>query len=123
MIIENILVLNVIKKIEEINNDPEITKLLKQVYNDDVDKIELYIGMWAEEKLGNSLHGTFVTAMFASTVITLLTSTPLIRKDWKKLITPLGRQIVENFRDLEDLVELHTKLTRYDVGARVVKDD
>jgi len=111
------------KKIEEINNDPEITKLLKQVYNDDVDKIELYIGMWAEEKLGNSLHGTFVTAMFASTVITLLTSTPLIRKDWKKLITPLGRQIVENFRDLEDLVELHTKLTRYDVGARVVKDD
>jgi len=109
-------------KIEEISDDPEIVNVLKEVYNDDVDKIELYVGMWAEEKLGNSLHGTFVTALFASTVITLLTSTPLIRKDWKKLITPLGRQIVNDFRTLEDLIDLHTKLSGYDVGARVTKE-
>jgi len=110
-------------KIEEINDDPEITKLLKEVYNDDVNKIELYVGIWAEEKLGNSLHGTFVTAMFASTVITLLTSTPLIRKDWKTLITPLGKQIVDNFRNLGDLVELHTKLSRYDIDERIKQED
>jgi len=107
-------------KIEEISDDEDIVNALKQVYNNDVDKIEFYVGIFAEEKIGRSLHGTFTTALFSSCIITLLTSTPLLRKDWNKILTPLGKQMVDKFLNFGDLVQLHTKLKGKEVKTRTV---
>merc|ERR1712154_707310 len=107
---------------DEITDDKEVVNMLNELYDGDVDKVEFYIGIFAEDKIGNALHGAFLTAMFASTVITLLTSSPLLRKDWSKILTPLGKQIVNDFNSLTDLVELHTKLLKTDVSTRTLSN-
>eukprot|EP01084_Bolivina_argentea_P282887 484349_1 len=106
--------------IDEISDNTQIVNQLKQIYNNDVNKIEYYVGIFAEEKLGNALHGCMVTAVFSSFVLSLLTSTKLLRKDWKEMLTPLGKQIVNQTDSIKDLTYLHTNIKKKSRGNEYI---
>ena len=105
--------------IDEINDDPKIVNALKQVYGENgVDNIEYYVGIFAEQKYGNSLGGIFLNSIFTSAMITHITSSPLLRMNWNEMITPLGKQIFNECGSFHELISRHTKLYNEDCGFR-----
>ena len=46
--------------IDEITDNQALRDKLNALYDGDVDKVEFYIGIFAEDKLGGSLHGPFL---------------------------------------------------------------
>ena len=87
---------------------------MKQLYKD-IDNVEYYVGLFAEDKIGKSVHGPFLTNVFASIIFSLITSSKLLRKDWNTMLTPIGKKIVNKYRTIGDLIELHTDLNKDDV--------
>jgi len=103
---------------EELTEDAEVLESLRKLYRS-VDDVEFYVGLFAEIKLGKALHGTTVTALFASFVMSFVTSSLLFRKPWKEMLTPLGKQIVNNTHHVKDLIRLHTDLKMTEFSFRV----
>ena len=103
---------------EELTDDKDIQKKLKNIYHD-IDNVEFYVGIFAEEKIGKAIHGPFLTSSFASFVFSLITSTKLLRQDFNRILTPVGKQILSKYNHFEDLIALHTDIKKSDVNWRV----
>ena len=106
---------------EELTDDKDVQDALRDVYHD-IDSVEFYVGLFAEDKTGKVLHGPFLTAIFASFILSLLTSTKLLRKDWNTMLTPVGKQMANKYRDISDLIELHTDLKKDDIKWKINDD-
>ena len=82
----------------------------KDIYGH-IDNVEFFVGLFAEEKIGK--------ATFSSFVFSLITTSKLLKKDWNKMITPIGKQIVNKFTTVYHLFELHTNLRKGEISLRI----
>ena len=68
-----------INKWEDLTEDEEAIKALNEVYGDDVEKLDLIVGLHAEKKIkGFAISETafFIFLLMASRYVTLYTQTP-----------------------------------------------
>ena len=108
------------KSFEELTDDKFTQDKLRNIYHD-IDNVEFYVGIFAEEKIGKALHGPFLTGSFAAFVFSLITSTKLLRKDFNTILTPVGKQIINKYRHMEDLIALHTDIDKNDINWRITE--
>ena len=80
---------------------------------------KFYVGIFAEENDLGNVNGPFLTELVAAWAYTGVMFNRLNQQNWDELITPLGTQIVDNTKYLQDLIDLHLpKLANQDITMR-----
>lgn len=95
-----------IRDFAQLNSDPEIQSRLSALY-DDVDQLELYVGLFAEEAEGRSLFGDLMLQMVAVDAFSQIFTNPLLSRYVHNADTfsRYGLEVIEATRSVQDLVE------------------
>lgn len=94
-----------VTQFDQITGNPRTQELLQQLYGD-VDKVELYVGLFAEDTPSNSLLGPLATRVIAIDALTHVLTSPLLAENIynKDTFSPVGWEIIHETKTLSDLV-------------------
>lgn len=94
-----------VTQFDQITGNPRTQELLQQLYGD-VDKVELYVGLFAEDTPSNSLLGPLATRVIAIDALTHVLTSPLLAENIynKHTFSPVGWEIIHETKTLSDLV-------------------
>ncbi|MEM9090799.1 MAG: peroxidase family protein [Cyanobacteria bacterium P01_F01_bin.53] len=94
-----------VKRFNQITGDPKTQALLKQLYGN-VDNIELYVGLFAEDTPRNSLLGRLATRVIAVDALSHVLTNPLLAENVynKETFSEVGWEIIQETQTLSDLV-------------------
>jgi prostaglandin-endoperoxide synthase 2 len=100
------------EKFEDICDDPEIVEGLRRVYKGNIDDVEYYPGIFAEEKLWGGIHGAILALSGVScTYAGIFSSRLLLPHVYKpSTFSEAGMKIIEETTLLQQLVGWNTKL-------------
>ena len=101
-----------LEKFEEICDDPAIVEGLRRVYKGNINDVEYYPGIFAEEKLWNGLHGATLALMGVSCTYSGIFSSRLLLPEvfTPTTFSPTGMKIIEETKLLEQIVGWNSKL-------------
>ena len=91
---------------DDLTSDKELGAELKALYGD-IDNLEFFIGLFAEQGDDNELFGDLMLSMVASDAFTQALTNPLLSKHVfnKDTFTKYGMKVIKNTGSLADLVE------------------
>ncbi|MEL7353813.1 MAG: peroxidase family protein [Cyanobacteria bacterium P01_A01_bin.116] len=94
-----------VTRFNQITGDPQAQSLLEQLYGD-VDNVELYVGLFAEEVPPNALLGPLATRLIAVDALSHVLTNPLISEHVynKETFSSVGWEIIQETQTLSDLV-------------------
>ncbi|MEH3055111.1 MAG: hypothetical protein PGN13_14120 [Patulibacter minatonensis] len=98
--------LDPIESIDELTSDPELRTMLTDLYGD-IDHVEWYVGIFAEDYPDYMMMGELVTAMVANDAFTQALSNPLLARhifDDDATFSPTGRTIIDNTRSIAQII-------------------
>lgn len=95
-----------VTKFEQINGDPQVVQGLKKVYGD-VDKIEFFVGLFAEESRPRSAVPSLIGRMVALDAFSQALTNPLLSKNVynEATFSAEGMRIIETTKSLREIVE------------------
>jgi len=90
---------------DELTGDPVLADRLLQLYGD-IDNVEFFIGLFAEDPDGGALFGELMTTMVAHDAFTQALTNPLLSKNVfnRDTFTPYGMKTIRQTSRLSDLV-------------------
>ena len=90
---------------DQITSDPDAQKLLKKLYGD-VDKVEFYVGIYAEDLRENSTLPPLVGRMIGIDAFSQALTNPLLAENIfnKETFSPVGWEEIHNTSTISDLV-------------------
>ncbi len=99
-------------KFEEISDDPQIVEGLRKAYKNNIDLVEYYPGIYAEEKLWGGLHGGSLALMGVSCTYSGIFSSRMLLPEafTPEAFSPTGLKIVEETTLLSQLVGWNSNL-------------
>lgn len=91
----------------EITKNVQIQDELKRLYNNDIDKVEFLIGLFAEDPTGNGLFGGLLQTMVASDAFTQALTNPLLSQNIfnENTFTEYGYDLINKTISLQDFVD------------------
>ena len=94
---------------DQITADEDTQRELKRLYGD-VNKIEFYVGLYAEDVPQNSAVGALVTRMIAIDAFSQALTNPLLAENIfnEETFSPVGWEVIQNTNTLSDLVNRNT---------------
>ncbi|MGH3931023.1 MAG: peroxidase family protein [Pseudonocardiaceae bacterium] len=94
-----------VTEFDQISGDPEVQQALQQLYRN-VENIELYVGLFAEDLRPNSVLPSLMGRMVAVDAFSQALTTPLLapRIFNERTFSPLGMSLIQNTKTLSDLV-------------------
>ncbi|MEL6780343.1 MAG: peroxidase family protein, partial [Cyanobacteria bacterium J06597_16] len=94
-----------VTQFNQITGDPQAQALLEQLYGD-VENVELYVGLFAEEVPPNALLGPLATRLIAVDALSHVLTNPLISEHVynKETFSSVGWKIIHETKTLSDLV-------------------
>ena len=94
-----------VTKFEQINGDPRVVQGLKDVYGD-VDKIEFFVGLFAEESRQRSAVPSLIGRMVALDAFSQALTNPLLSKNVynEATFSAEGLKIIESTKSLREIV-------------------
>ncbi|KAI0567764.1 prostaglandin G/H synthase [Gracilaria domingensis] len=100
-----------LKRFEEITSNEKILTKLKEVYGE-VDQIEYYPGIFAEDKDFDGVHGPFLGTISVGMMLSGICASRLFEPEIfnEDTLTPRGWQLANEINNLSDLTRMHTKL-------------
>ena len=104
---------------EEISSDEETQERLRDLYGDDVDNLELYVGLFAEDTMRNGVLPPLMNTMVAFDAFSQALTNPLLapRVFVPETFSETGWDIIEETNELSDIVNRNVpKGTSYDVS-------
>lgn len=95
---------------KQLNRDPQVTEPLKALYGD-IDQLEWYVGIFAEEYSSYLMMGKLLTTMVANDAFTQALSNPLLSRHVfnEKTFTRSGFAIIKNTARLQDIVTRNSR--------------
>nr|MBX2880017.1 hypothetical protein [Granulosicoccus sp.] len=83
----------------------EVTERLKDIYEEDINKLDFLVGLYAERASETRLFGDLMTRMVAYDAFTQVLTNPLVSKNilTKKTITEVGIERLKNTNSLNDI--------------------
>ena len=95
-----------VTKFEQINGDPQVVQGLKHVFGD-VDKIEFFVGLFAEEARRRSAVPSLIGRMVALDAFSQALTNPLLSKNVynEATFSAEGMRIIETTKSLREIVE------------------
>lgn len=93
----------------QITSDPDVQRLLKQLYGD-VDKIELYVGLYAEDVRESSALAPLIGRLVGIDAFSQALTNPLLAENIfnEKTFSPVGWEVIQSTNTLSDLVNRNT---------------
>lgn len=93
----------------QITRDPEAQNLLKQLYGT-VDKLEFYVGLYAEDVRENSALAPLIGRLVGIDAFSQALTNPLLAENIfnEKTFSPVGWEVIHNTHTLSDLVNRNT---------------
>jgi prostaglandin-endoperoxide synthase 2 len=97
--------LNRLKSFEELTADTEVQQRLEALYGD-IDALEWYVGIFAEDYPGYMMMGELMTFMVANDAFTQALTNPLLARNVfsEETFSTLGMQVIKSTRSLEQIV-------------------
>ena len=94
-----------VTRFEQINGDPQVVQGLRKVYGD-VDKIEFFVGLFAEELRQRSAVPSLIGRMVALDAFSQALTNPLLSQNVfnETTFSLEGMKIIEKTRSLRDIV-------------------
>lgn len=92
---------------EELTSDPQVRMRLEALY-DDIDQVEWYVGIFAEDYPDYMMMGGLLTTMVANDAFTQALSNPLLARhiyDDDATFTATGRAIIDTTGSVDDIVK------------------
>nr|AFN20595.1 prostaglandin endoperoxide synthase [Gracilaria vermiculophylla] len=113
-----------VKKFEQITTDAAILAKLKQVYKD-VDQVEYYPGIFAENKDFGGVHGPFLAAIGVGMTYCGIFASRLFETDIfnEKTLTSKGVELANEINYIRDVTRMHTNLGEAKVHFTVPKNN
>ena len=98
-----------VTRFEQINGDAKVVKELREVYGD-VDKVEFYVGLFAEERPPLSAVPPLIGRMVAIDAFSQALTNPLLSEHIfnEVTFTPEGFRTIKETSRLEDLLKRNT---------------
>ena len=93
----------------QITSDPDAQRLLKELYGD-VDKIELYVGLYAEDLPHNAALTPTIERLVAIDAFSQAFTNPLLAENVfnERTFSPVGWEVIQNTNSVSDLVNRNT---------------
>ncbi|MGQ0776384.1 MAG: peroxidase family protein [Pseudonocardiales bacterium] len=94
-----------VTEFDQISGDPEVQQALQQLYGN-VENVELYVGLFAEDLRLNSVLPSLMGRMVAVDAFSQALTTPLLAPQIfnERTFSPLGMSLIQNTKTLSDLV-------------------
>jgi prostaglandin-endoperoxide synthase 2 len=114
---------------EDFSSDPNVVKKLKELYKDDVDAVEFYPGLFAEDRVTNSVVPPLMGRLIAVHAFSQLLTNPLLAPAVYKsdeTFSARGREIMDDITGLKKLIDwvLPDRGERgYNVGLSIRKPE
>jgi prostaglandin-endoperoxide synthase 2 len=101
-----------VRDFDQITGDREVQALLKDLYGQ-VDKIESYVGLYAEDVRENSALSPLIGRLVGIDAFSQALTNPLLAANifHPKTFSPVGWKIIQNTHSLSDLVNRNTPQT------------
>ncbi|PSF38863.1 hypothetical protein C7H19_02055 [Aphanothece hegewaldii CCALA 016] len=98
-------------KFSEITKNVQIQNELKRLYDNDIDRVEFLIGLFAEDPTGNGLFGSLLQTMVASDAFTQALTNPLLSQNIfnENTFTEYGYDLIKETISLQDFVDRNIK--------------
>lgn len=95
---------------KQLNKDPEVTDRLKELYGD-IDRLEWYVGIFAEGYADYQMMGELITTMVANDAFTQALTNPLLSRNVfnETTFTKTGFNIIKETSCLQDVVARNSK--------------
>ena len=90
-------------------NARELVSTLKRLYDNDIDRVEWFVGIFAEEHGKGKIMGDLMLRMVANDAFTQALTNPLLSRDVYKddeVFSKTGREIMEGISSLQDLSDM-----------------
>ena len=94
------------KTFEDVSSDPEICAELRDVYGNDVDEVEFFVGLFAEDRRRNSVLPPLIGRLVGLHAFSQLLTNPLFAPEIynENTFSRRGLQIIDETRSLADIV-------------------
>ena len=98
--------LNRMKSWDELTSDTEVRARLEALYGDDIENLEWYVGIFAEEYPDYLMMGELLTTMVANDAFTQALTNPLLAKNVfnEDTFSPAGMKIIEETNSLQQIL-------------------
>ena len=95
-----------LKSLAELTTDTELRERLEALYDDDIDSLEWYVGIFAEEYPDYLMMGELLTTMVANDAFTQALTNPVLSRNVFNVDTfsPAGMKIIEETHSLQQIL-------------------
>jgi prostaglandin-endoperoxide synthase 2 len=96
-----------IRSFSDLTSDTGLRKRLEQLYDGDIDKLEWYVGIFAEDYPGYSMMGELLTTMVANDAFTQALTNPLLARNvfTEETFSSAGMRIITETHSLQQILE------------------
>jgi prostaglandin-endoperoxide synthase 2 len=100
-----------LKDFAELTEDPDVRQRLEALYDNDIDKLEWYVGIFAEDYPDYLMMGELLTTMVANDAFTQALTNPLLARNvfTEATFSPLGMNIIKETGSLHQIVVRNSK--------------
>ena len=90
----------------QLTKDPDLRQRLESLYGDDIDRLEWYVGIFAEDYPNYLMMGELLTTMVANDAFTQALTNPLLSRSvfTEDTFSPVGMNIIKETDSLQQLV-------------------
>ena len=95
-----------LKSWAELTSDTELRAQLEALYGDDIDSLEWYVGIFAEEYPDYLMMGELLTTMVANDAFTQALTNPVLSRSVfnEQTFSPAGMKIIEETHSLQQIL-------------------
>jgi prostaglandin-endoperoxide synthase 2 len=96
-----------VRSFADLTDDTGLRRRLEQLYEGDIEKLEWYVGIFAEDYPEHSMMGGLLTTMVANDAFTQALSNPLLARNvfTEDTFTPTGMRIITGTHSLQQILE------------------
>jgi prostaglandin-endoperoxide synthase 2 len=90
----------------EVTSDPDLRERLEALYDGDIDRLEWYVGIFAEEYPDYLMMGELLTTMVANDAFTQALTNPVLSRSVfnEQTFSPAGMKIIEETHSLQQML-------------------
>jgi prostaglandin-endoperoxide synthase 2 len=101
------------KSFAELTSDEAVRERLEELYDGDIDRLEWYVGIFAEEYPDYLMMGELLTTMVANDAFTQALTNPLLAKNVfnEDTFSPAGMKIIEETSSLQQIIARNSQST------------
>ena len=90
----------------ELTSDPEVRARLEELYDGDIERLEWYVGIFAEEYPDYLMMGELLTTMVANDAFTQALTNPVLSRSVfnEQTFSPAGMKIIEETHSLQQIL-------------------